>query len=129
MNSLFSQSWLRPWLGVILALGAGGALAPHARGGCDYHVLAPMPADGTSHHAHAAAAKSFPERRPCSGPNCSGVPRSPLIPPAPPVVSGQDWACVPAAEHDMRPGGFSYRLEDSRHTPLIHGSRIFHPPR
>jgi hypothetical protein len=137
MNSLFSRSWLRLWLGVLLTLGAGGALAPQARAGCSYDAVAIMSADGASLHVDAAAntltksspPSSVPERRPCSGPNCSGGPRTPLIPPAPPVVSCQDWAYAPAAEQGTRPDGFVYCLEESRQTSLIHGSRIFHPPR
>jgi hypothetical protein len=137
MNSRFSRSWLRLWPGVLLTLWAGSALAPQARAGCSYDAIAPMPAGGTSPHANAAANtltkssphSSVPEHRPCSGPNCSGAPRAPLIPLALPVVFGQDWAYLPAGEHGRGPDSRAYRPEDGPHTPIFRCSRIFHPPR
>lgn len=137
----FSWHWLcsrlRP--GAILMLWTGALFAPQAQAGCEDGILVIMPRAIDLHHTDASRAantrmksphsSSVPGRRPCSGPHCS---RIPLVPPAPlaaPVVSSQDWACIPIAPLGIDSDGFDDYREESCHTPIFHSFRLYRPPR
>lgn len=122
-------------LGVFLTLLACGVAAPQARAGCDYPTVASATAHGISfdepsnHVSKSLSHRSLPTPRPCTGPHCSRSPLVPSTPPAAPIVSDQEWACLGDSECDGRNPRAGRWIEADSRKPVFTSLIIYHPPR
>src|SRR5262245_45096360 len=87
------------WAGALLALLAGGGLAPPARASCGDYVT--MAADPGSRQPHAHPLPSDTPSRPalpppCRGPTCSPATPPPLTLPAPAPAEPNDQGALAA---------------------------------
>jgi hypothetical protein len=137
MRALVWQRWPLG-LGVLITLLVGDVVTLEVRAGCASPVPVPWLAANRSHQARDAIfpdafpnslQHSMPSRWPCSGPQGSGTPLAPLVPPAITMTPGQDWACLPVSLSAPAPQGAANCHEESSHTPIYGSCLIYHPPR
>jgi hypothetical protein len=150
MKSLAVWRWLLTRTGTLCVLVAGAlATPPAARAGCGDYVTV-MPAQ---HGAHTGSQPSpdikpqppspqpprsaqpgqpspRPEPRPCSGPNCSGLP-----PATAPVsassgnLKAERWADANGASLPEAPGPMLLLPAEPNDAPDRHPASVYHPPR
>jgi hypothetical protein len=114
-------------LAVVLSAptGAHGSCGDYVRMGGAAHKTLAGPA-APQHTLPVPAGNHLP----CSGPTCSrGRQTPPLVPPASPSSSAEEWGCTAAVTQHAASGPFACVIEELSARPVLRGSEIYHPPR